>query len=160
MGGDSMDKLRPCPVCGNHRLSFVNSAIGSRVTVLCEECGQMSGWHDTKNKAVEAWNRDKETTLIDVDKLIKHIGALADNIRDAGGQDVIVYIRAISDVIGVIKKQESVDAVKHGHWIIRNSVGSASCSACGGTIYNAYDKDANRYCHCCGARMDKKEGGK
>ena len=155
-----MDKLKPCPVCGNHILSFVNSAIGSSVTVLCEECGQMSGWHDTKNKAIEAWNRDEETTLIDVDKLIKHIGALADNIRDAGGQDVMVYIRAISDVIGVIKKQESVGPVKHGHWIHGSSSENirVTCSECGYKVNYFWDswQDA-KYCPNCGAKMDGME---
>lgn len=46
------------------------------------------------------------------------------------------------------------DAVKHGHWVKRNTIGSATCSECDGVIYNAYDKSANKFCHVCGAKMD------
>lgn len=44
--------------------------------------------------------------------------------------------------------------IKHGHWVLKNSIGSAVCSVCGGVIYNAYDKSVNKFCHVCGAKMD------
>ena len=35
-----MEKLKPCPVCGNHDLSFVTSVVASRTCVPCEQCGE------------------------------------------------------------------------------------------------------------------------
>ena len=52
-----MDKLKHCPVCGNHRLSFVVGVAVPKFAVLCEECGEETDFFDTQNKAVEAWNR-------------------------------------------------------------------------------------------------------
>lgn len=60
---------------------------------------------------------------------------------------------------GDVDFQPTVDPVKHGHWIKRNSVGTATCSVCGGLIMNFYNKDANTYCHNCGAKMDGDKGG-
>ena len=56
-----MKKLKPCPFCGNHRLSFITGAATPQFAVLCEECGQTSGWWDTQNKAIEEWNRRAKT---------------------------------------------------------------------------------------------------
>ena len=52
-----MEKLKPCPVCGNHDLSFVTSVVVSKTCVLCKECGEESNWYKTKNEAVKDWNR-------------------------------------------------------------------------------------------------------
>ena len=52
-----MNILKPCPKCGNHILSFVIGVVVPKFTVLCEECGEETDFFDTKNKAVEAWNR-------------------------------------------------------------------------------------------------------
>ena len=52
-----MEKLKPCPVCGNHILSFVTGIAAPKFAVLCEECGEESNWYNTKNEAVEDWNR-------------------------------------------------------------------------------------------------------
>ena len=54
-------------------------------------------------------------------------------------------------------EQGKKDAVKHGHWIKRNSVGTATCSVYGGLIMNFYNKDANTYCHNCGAKMETEQ---
>ena len=52
-----MDKLKPCHVCGNHKLKFVINVMTTRTCVVCEECGEESNWYNTKNEAVEDWNR-------------------------------------------------------------------------------------------------------
>ena len=52
-----MEKLKTCPKCGNHQLKFVTNVMTTRTCVLCEECGEESNWCNTKNEAVEAWNR-------------------------------------------------------------------------------------------------------
>ena len=58
-----MNKLKPCPVCGNHRLSFVVGVVVPKFAVLCEECGEESNWYNTKNEAVEDWNRRAENAV-------------------------------------------------------------------------------------------------
>ena len=49
-------ELKPCK-CGNHQLKFVINVMTTRTCVVCEECGEESNWCNTKNEAVEAWNR-------------------------------------------------------------------------------------------------------
>ena len=55
-----MEKLKPCPKCGNHILSFIIGIVTPKFAVLCEECGEETDFFDTKNKAVEVWNRRVE----------------------------------------------------------------------------------------------------
>ena len=55
-----MYKFKPCPFCGNHRPSLVTGLFTPVFAVLCEECGQTSGWWDAKNKAIEEWNRGQK----------------------------------------------------------------------------------------------------
>lgn len=52
-----MEKLKPCPKCGNHILSFIIGIVTPKFAVLCEECGEESNWYNTKSEAVEDWNR-------------------------------------------------------------------------------------------------------
>lgn len=60
----------------------------------------------------------------------------------------------LDGVLNLLEEQPTIEPVKHGHWIKRNSVGTATCSVCGGLIMNFYNKDVNTYCHNCGAKMD------
>ena len=55
-----MEKLKTCPKCGNHKLKFVTNVMTTRTCVVCEECGEESNWCNTKNEAIEAWNRRVE----------------------------------------------------------------------------------------------------
>ena len=55
-----MNKLKPCPVCGNHMLSFIIGVAAPKFAVLCEECGEETDFFDDRNKAVEDWNRRVE----------------------------------------------------------------------------------------------------
>ena len=64
------------------------------------------------------------------------------------------YCSGMRNAIRLVKRLPTADPVKHGHWIKRNTVGTATCSICGGIIYNSYDSEANKYCPNCGARMD------
>jgi hypothetical protein len=50
----------------------------------------------------------------------------------------------------------TVDAVpvKHGRWINMKN-GNADCSVCGRHVVSVYDDDnADRFCRCCGAKVD------
>lgn len=47
--------------------------------------------------------------------------------------------------------------VRHGRWRL-NCDGSGTCSECGRTQNDVWDFDNwQRYCGCCGAKMDKEE---
>ena len=51
-------------------------------------------------------------------------------------------------------EQGKNDAVKHGHWILKDN-GNADCSICGYRSTRVYDDDnADHYCRFCGAKMD------
>ena len=52
-----MEKLKSCPKCGNHMLSFIIGVVAPKFAVLCEECGEETDFFDDKNKAIGDWNR-------------------------------------------------------------------------------------------------------
>ena len=89
--------------------------------------------------------------LIDSDKFKAKLLSLMDRKSPVPSDTDCI----LDGILNLLEEQPEETTEKHGHWIIRNSIGSASCSACGGTIYNAYENNANRYCHCCGAKMDE-----
>lgn len=94
--------------------------------------------------------------LIDADALVEDIKYRIKEDKEMYPDDKISKLFRVSmrTVINIIKLQDTVDDVKHGHWVKRNTVGAATCSICGAIIYDSYDSEANKYCHRCGARMD------
>ena len=94
--------------------------------------------------------------LIDADALVEDIKSEIDDDKEIYPDDKtsIMFRAGMKTVIRIVKNQDTVDPVKHGHWIKRNTVGTATCSICGGIIYNSYDSEANKYCPNCGAKMD------
>ena len=71
-------------------------------------------------------------------------------------------------VISIIKKQDTVDPLKHGHWIHVDELHSGDCFKCsecnsqllldfGWKASFESPADKFRYCPNCGAKMDKKE---
>lgn len=69
-----MKKLKPCPFCGNKKaVEIIDSADTEEVDFFCVEkvesdyhiicnvskggCGASSGYADTKDEAIKAWNR-------------------------------------------------------------------------------------------------------
>ena len=81
----------------------------------------------------------------------------ADKLRDKwlyNGMNEKVY--DTNDFLDSIDLAETVDPVKHSHWIVkRNNNGSIInfwCSSCGPDVNYVMDK----YCPHCGAKMDEK----
>ena len=62
------------------------------------------------------------------------------------------YCAGMKNVIGIVKNQDSVDPVKHGHWKFAKDV-YVSCSVCGVTIL-LFNAENPNYCPHCGAKMD------
>ena len=98
--------------------------------------------------------------LIDAD-------ALVDAIKNRIEEDREIYPNfsrfsrvGMRIVISIIKKQDTVDPVKHGHWILIYEVPSGNyfkCSECNHDVFLKSGRkvsDDYRYCSGCGARMD------
>ena len=58
-----MEQLKPCPFCGCTDIcdySNAGLAIGPKSIcygLFCVECDASTGWHNTLDEAVKAWNR-------------------------------------------------------------------------------------------------------
>ncbi len=55
-----MEKLKPCPFCGGKAEMLIDEYSVSRkeYLVACTECdGMVERWRETKEEAVEQWNR-------------------------------------------------------------------------------------------------------
>jgi len=53
-----MEELKPCPVCG--AISFVivlKEIIHERYHLECCKCGRYTLWYDSKQEAIDAWNK-------------------------------------------------------------------------------------------------------
>ena len=94
--------------------------------------------------------------LIDADALIDAVKVSIDKEKEMYPDDkVSIILRAgMKTVIGIIKKQDTVDPVKHGRWV---DTGRADyylnkeyrCSCCNSVDYMSFP-----YCYNCGAQMD------
>ena len=89
--------------------------------------------------------------LIDADQAVAEAERLLElyNLAMAGAETnreinhVFKRQELFKAVRAVVNACPTVDPVKHGHWIKRNTVGTATCSICGGIIYNSYDSEAH-----------------
>lgn len=102
--------------------------------------------------------------LIDVDNLIDELEELADsyvypNCSDfAIGLHNLLRQQGVDAAIEVVRKQKSVDPVKHGKWIFTGK--TYKCSNCCFKDNNAVEADLCdmqllnfKYCPNCGAKM-------
>ena len=97
--------------------------------------------------------------LIDADALIEDIDKEIDDDKEIYPDDKtsIIFRAGMKTVIRIVKNQDTVDPVKHGHWTCKHN-GYARCSACGGYFAGVYDDDnEDKSCRRCGAKMDGDE---
>jgi len=53
-----MDKLLPCPFCGESKYIGVKTTINNyHHFALCGSCGASSGYENTVEQAISAWNK-------------------------------------------------------------------------------------------------------
>ena len=52
-----MEKLKPCPRCGNTDLHFITNVITMRTMVMCKRCGSDTAFKDSTKDAIADWNR-------------------------------------------------------------------------------------------------------
>ena len=94
--------------------------------------------------------------LIDADALVDAIKNRIEEDRGIYPNFSRFYRVGMRIVINIIKVQDTVDAVKHGHWIHRSSSENirVTCSECGYKVNYFWDswQDA-LHCPKCGAKM-------
>ena len=94
--------------------------------------------------------------LIDADALVENIKSEIDDDKEIYPDDKtsIIFRAGMKTVIRIVKNQDTVDPVKHGHWIfVEDMVSYIKCSECGDDICWVNTKRP-KYCPKCGARMD------
>ena len=90
--------------------------------------------------------------LIDADALVEDIGKEIDTYKKVFLSSA--HCSGMKTVIRIVKNQDTVDPVKHGHWVFVNDMVSyIKCSECGDNICWVNTKRP-KYCPNCGARMD------
>ena len=97
--------------------------------------------------------------LIDADKLIEKLEALADSYFYPNCSDFTIGLHNLlrqqgaDAAIEVVKKQEPIDTVKHGEWVSYPTLTSfLRCNQCRNGIHWDDNKKPN-YCPNCGAKM-------
>ena len=95
--------------------------------------------------------------LIDVDALVEDIKNEIDDNKEIYPDDKasIIFRAGMKTVIRIVKNQDTVDPVKHGHWInidakFENMYVAHQCSICKSEFLG----DASNFCPRCGAKMD------
>lgn len=68
-------KLKPCPFCGGH--AIIDGCDDTLWIVICKECNASIGYKETKEEAIEAWNRSIEPTFTP-----DELDAIRRNVRD------------------------------------------------------------------------------
>ena len=95
--------------------------------------------------------------LIDADALVEDIKNRIEEDREIYPNFSRFSRVGMRIVINIIKVQDTVDAVKHGNWILaEDMVSYIKCSECGDDICWVNTKRP-KYCPNCGARMDEAE---
>lgn len=99
--------------------------------------------------------------LIDVDKLVDELEELSDSYVGscsdfAIGVHNICRQQGVDEAIEVVRKQKSVDPVKHGHWEESRCLDDCFwvCSCCKFPSQAVAAPKLYKYCPNCGARMD------
>ena len=94
--------------------------------------------------------------LIDADALVENIESEIDDDKELYPDDKtsIIFRAGMKTIIRIVKNQDTVEPVKHGHWIfVEDIVSYIKCSECGDDICWVNTKRP-KYCPNCGARMD------
>ena len=102
--------------------------------------------------------------LIDADALVEDISKEIDEDKKIYPDDKssIIFRAGMKNVIGIVKNQDTVDPVKHGHWEYLGEWDGAhvfECSECHDRINTVNPNWLSKYCSGCGAKMDGDQNG-
>ena len=67
------DKLKPCPFCGGE--AIIDGCDDTLWIVICKECNASIGYKETKEEAIEAWNKRIEPTFTpdEIDIIVRYM---------------------------------------------------------------------------------------
>ena len=105
-------------------------------------------------------NLDAKTVSVKPEKQEHNATSIFKQGFEEGIKTAMSILNSVKPNIQVVKKQNPIDTVKHGHWIHGSSSENirVTCSECGYKVNYFWDswQDA-KYCPHCGAKMDGKE---
>lgn len=80
-------KLKPCPFCGGH--AIIDGCDDGQWIVICKECATSSGYNETKQEAIDAWNWRIEPTFT-----LDELDAIRRNVRG----NCVLLVRELSTI--------------------------------------------------------------
>lgn len=97
------DELKPCPFCGGE--AIIDGCDDTLWIVVCKECNASIGYKETKEEAIEAWNRRIEPTFTP-----DELDAIRRNVRDLRAERELSKIeQSIIDKCDAVLKGASVE---------------------------------------------------
>ena len=96
------EELKPCPFCGGKNMRIWNT---SRPWVSCDDCLANTAYGETKEEAIEQWNRranklEGQPTAYDVDKVVDQLN---DQFRVVRTDADLEWNRAMDEAITIVK---------------------------------------------------------
>ena len=70
-----MEELKPCPFCGAKATLWREGGVDRPYHILCG-CGGRVGWFETREEAIEAWNRRTESEELEFTRGFIHDNGL------------------------------------------------------------------------------------
>lgn len=93
--------------------------------------------------------------LIDKDALVEYLERMGNEIYPGNDEYFLGQKTGLMKVVGVVITFPAVEERKHGYWKKEGSW--YKCSCCNSAI-DPWDNTWMKYCSCCGALMDGKDG--
>lgn len=93
--------------------------------------------------------------LIDKDALVEYLERMGNEIYPGNDEYFLGQKTGLMKVVGVVITFPAVEERKHGYWKKEGSW--YKCSCCNSAI-DPWDNTWMKYCSCCGAIMDGKDG--
>lgn len=127
------EERKPCPFCGGKAKVVWMPYIGAEgigLVVECNQCWAQTGYYDTREEAIDAWNRR-------VERLERENAKLRAREQDASAPANKTPPRARTRRVLVL--DDATDG----------ATGSCRCGACGCSIEPSDD-----FCRRCGAEME------
>ena len=97
------DKLKPCPFCGGE--AIIEGCDDTLWSVICKKCAASIDYNETKQEAIEAWNRRVQPSFTP-----DELDAIRRNVRDRRAERELSKIeQSIIDKCDAVLKGASVE---------------------------------------------------
>ena len=155
-----MSDLLSCPFCGGEAGPTVKPYIGcngSGFTVDCEKCWASTGYYDSYEEAIAAWNTRSQNgeTVIERAEMLKRWwesgyregyrdGQKSNTRAEMSQEDIAILL----DELGIPERTCHIEMAEIGFTSSGESFYHSVCSEC-----RAYIHEGDNYCYKCGARV-------